>query len=32
MSAKQTALIPQCTECKKVWLPDDQDRWRAYLD
>jgi hypothetical protein len=24
--------IPQCAECKEVWLPADEDRWRAYLD
>jgi hypothetical protein len=25
------ALIPACTECDAVWLPADEDRWRAYL-
>jgi hypothetical protein len=24
------ALIPACEECRKVWLPADDDRWRAY--
>jgi hypothetical protein len=32
MSAEQVALIPRCAECGKVWLPVDEDRWRAYLD
>lgn len=32
MSAEQVALIPQCIECQGVWLPADEDRWRAYLD
>lgn len=32
MSAEQVALIPQRAECGKVWLPTDEDRWRAYLD
>jgi hypothetical protein len=32
MSAEQVALIPQCAECGEVWLPADDDRWRAYLD
>lgn len=32
MSAEQVALIPQCAECGEVWLPADEDRWRAYLD
>jgi hypothetical protein len=30
--AEQVALIPQCAECKRVWLPDDGDRWQAYFD
>jgi hypothetical protein len=29
---EQVALIPQCAECLKVWLPQDADRWRAHLD
>jgi hypothetical protein len=32
VSAEQVALIPQCAECGEVWLPADEDRWRAYLD
>jgi hypothetical protein len=32
VSAEQVALIPQCAECPKVWLRQDADRWRAYLD
>jgi hypothetical protein len=22
-------LIPQCEECRKVWLPVDRERWQA---
>jgi hypothetical protein len=25
------ALIPKCAECEEVWLPADEERWRAYL-
>ncbi len=32
VSVEQVALIPQCAECGEVWLPGDDDRWRAYLD
>jgi RNase P subunit RPR2 len=32
VSAEQVALIPQCAECLKVWLPGDEERWRAYFD
>ena len=32
VSAEQVALIPQCAECHRVWLPDDGDRWQAYFD
>jgi hypothetical protein len=32
MSLEQVALIPQCAECGEFWLPDDQERWSAYLD
>ena len=32
VSAEQVALIPQRTECNRVWLPDDGDRWQAYFD
>jgi hypothetical protein len=32
VSIEQVALIPRCAECGEPWLPDDDDRWRAYLD
>jgi ATP-dependent Clp protease protease subunit len=32
VSAEQVALIPRCAVCGEVWLPDDEERWRAYLD
>lgn len=32
ISAEQVALIPRCAECLAVWLPDDDEHWRAYLD
>jgi hypothetical protein len=32
MSAEQVALIPRCAECGEAWLPDDEERWRCYLD
>jgi hypothetical protein len=33
MSApEQTAVIAECIECGEVWLPADEERWRAYLD
>lgn len=25
------ALIQKCEECEARWLPDDPERWRAYL-
>lgn len=31
MSAEQLALTPQCAECEALWLPADEERWRAYL-
>jgi hypothetical protein len=31
VSAEPVALIPQCEECRRVWLPADEDRWRCYL-
>jgi hypothetical protein len=31
VSAEQVALIPRCVECEEVWLPADEERWRAYL-
>jgi hypothetical protein len=30
MSAESVALIPQCDECGKAWLPADRERWEAY--
>src|SRR2546430_4287858 len=32
VSAERVALIPRCIECGDIWLPADEDRWRAYLD
>jgi hypothetical protein len=29
VSAEPVALIPQCEECNKVWLPTDGERWEA---
>jgi hypothetical protein len=29
--AERVALIPSCVECSAVWLPADEERWRAYL-
>jgi RNase P subunit RPR2 len=26
----RVALIPACEECRKLWLPGDDERWRAY--
>jgi hypothetical protein len=31
VSAESVALIPQCAECGKVWLPAESERWEAYL-
>ena len=31
MDAEQVTLIPHCTECNALWLPADEERWRAYL-
>ena len=30
MNAEQVTLIRQCEECRKVWLPADDERWQAY--
>lgn len=30
MSAEQVARIPQCEECRSVWLGGDDERWRTY--
>jgi hypothetical protein len=32
MSAEQVTQIPRCAECGEVWLPADEERWRADLD
>jgi RNase P subunit RPR2 len=32
VSAEPAALIPQCEECRRVWLPHERQRWRAYFD
>jgi RNase P subunit RPR2 len=24
------AVVPQCEECRQVWLPGDADRWHAF--
>lgn len=29
MSAENVALILRCAECEAVWLPADEERWRA---
>ena len=26
----EVALITTCAECRRQWLPDDEERWRAY--
>jgi hypothetical protein len=31
VSAEPVALILRCEECRRVWLPADEGRWRAYL-
>jgi hypothetical protein len=31
VSAESVALIPQCAECGKVWLPVGDERWEACL-
>jgi hypothetical protein len=31
VSAEQVALIPQCEECRRVWLPVlGRERWQAH--
>jgi hypothetical protein len=30
VSAEGVAVIPQCEECRKVWLAADDGRWQAY--
>ena len=31
MKAEGVALVARCTECEAVWLPADEEHWRAYL-
>lgn len=30
VSAEPVALIPQCEECNKVWLPTEGETWQAH--
>jgi hypothetical protein len=30
MSAEQVAVVPQCEECRKVWVPAVRERWQAH--
>jgi hypothetical protein len=30
VSLEGVALISSCVECGAVWLPADEERWRAY--
>jgi hypothetical protein len=30
VTTERVALLPACEECRRVWLPGDRDRWRAY--
>jgi hypothetical protein len=32
MSVDHTAVLPECAECLDVWLPSDEERWRAFVD
>jgi hypothetical protein len=32
MSTEQVAQLAECIECGDVWLPVDDERWRAYVD
>jgi hypothetical protein len=29
---ERVAVTPTCAECHAVWLPDEEERWRAYFD
>jgi hypothetical protein len=31
MALEHVVLIPSSAECEAVWLPADEERWRAYL-
>jgi hypothetical protein len=30
VSPESVVLIPSCAECDALWLPPDEERWRAY--
>jgi hypothetical protein len=30
VSLERIALIVHCAECGALWLPPDEERWRAY--
>jgi hypothetical protein len=30
--SERVAVVLRCAECHDVWLPDDEERWRAYFD
>ena len=30
VSAERVAAIPQCEECRKVWVQADAERWQAH--
>ena len=30
MSAEPVLQIPQCVECRQLWLPSDEERWQAH--
>jgi RNase P subunit RPR2 len=32
MSTDQVAHAFCCAECEDIWMPEDEQRWRAYLD
>jgi hypothetical protein len=32
VNTPEVALIPRCAEYGEVWLPADEDRWKAYFD
>jgi hypothetical protein len=31
VNAESIALIPECVECKRPWMPADAERWLACL-
>lgn len=30
VTAEPVAVIPQCEECNRLWLPADRDFWKAH--